>query len=75
MSFFAKIINGFKLLTIFEKKAPSQMFDWVENMSLGKGLKYRVYFCSKSINEADKILSRKICVALFLKKTMVVVGQ
>ena len=51
------------------------MFDWVENMSLAKGLKYWVYFRLKSINEAEKILSRKICVALFLKKTMVVVGQ
>ena len=37
---FVKILNGFKLLTIFEKKAPSQMFDWVENRSLAKGLKY-----------------------------------
>ena len=26
-SFLAKILKGFKLLTIFEKKAPSQMFD------------------------------------------------
>ena len=37
---FVKILNSFKLLTIFEKKAPSQMFDWVENRSLAKGLKY-----------------------------------
>ena len=33
-AFFAKILNGFKLLTIFVKKAPSQMFDWVENRLL-----------------------------------------
>ena len=38
---FEKILNGFfKLLTIFAKKAPSQMFDWVENRLLAKGLKY-----------------------------------
>ena len=39
-AFFVKILNGFKLLTIFEKNAPLQMFDWVENKSLAKGLKY-----------------------------------
>ena len=33
-AFFAKILNSFKLLTIFEKKIPSQMFDWVENRNL-----------------------------------------
>ena len=38
--FFAKILNGFKLLTIYAKKGPSQMFDWVENRLLAKGLKY-----------------------------------
>ena len=37
-AFSAEILNGFKLLTIFEKKAPSQMFDWVENRRLAKGL-------------------------------------
>ena len=45
-----KTVNGFKLLTIFEKKAPSQMFDWFENGSLAKALKYWAYSCSKSIN-------------------------
>ena len=30
----------FKLLTIFAKNALSQMFDWVENRFLAKGLKY-----------------------------------
>ena len=35
------------------------MFDWVENGSLAKGLKYWVYSSSKSINKADKMLSRK----------------
>ena len=39
-AFFAKILNGFKLLTILAKKAPSQMFDWVANRLLAKGLKY-----------------------------------
>ena len=38
--FFAEILNGFKLLTIFAKKAPSQMFEWVENKLLVKGFKY-----------------------------------
>ena len=51
------------------------MFDWVENTSLVKGLKYWLYSCSKSINEAEKILSKKICVTSFLKKQKVVVGQ
>ena len=37
---FAKILNSFKLLTIFAKKASSQKFDWVENRFLAKGLKY-----------------------------------
>ena len=39
-AFFLKILNRFKLLTIFEKKVPSQMFDWVKNKSLAKDLKY-----------------------------------
>ena len=30
-AFFANILNGFMLLTIFGRKAPLQMFDWVEN--------------------------------------------
>ena len=30
-SFFTKTLNGFKLLTIFAKKAPSQILNWVEN--------------------------------------------
>ena len=38
--FFAKILNSFKLLTILAKKAPLQMFDWVEKRLLAKGLKY-----------------------------------
>ena len=36
-AFLAKTLNGFKLLTIFTKKAPSQMFDWVENRLLAPG--------------------------------------
>ena len=39
-AFFAKILNGFKLLTILAKKAPSQMFNWVGKGLLAKGLKY-----------------------------------
>ena len=73
--FFAEILNSFKPLTIFGKKAPSQIFDWVENRSLAKGLKYWVYSSSKSLNEVEKILSRKICVTSFLKKQKVPVGQ
>ena len=38
-AFFAKILNGLKLLTIFAKKVPSQIFDWIENRLLAKGLK------------------------------------
>ena len=38
--YLAKILNVFKLLTIYTKKDPSQMFDWVENRLLAKGLKY-----------------------------------
>ena len=40
--FFADILNAFKLLTIEKavKKAPSQIFDWVENTSLAKGYKH-----------------------------------
>ena len=36
--FSAKILNSFKLLTIFAKKAPSQMLDLVENRLLAKAL-------------------------------------
>ena len=32
--FFAKIVNGLKLLTIFAKKAPLKMFSWVEKRLL-----------------------------------------
>ena len=39
-AFFAKILNGLKLLTILAKKAPSQMFEWVGNRLPAKGLKY-----------------------------------
>ena len=38
--FFVKIPNCVKLLTIFGRKAPSQMFHWVENRVLAKGFKY-----------------------------------
>ena len=39
-AFFAKILNGFNLLTILAKKALSQMFDWVGNRLLARDLKY-----------------------------------
>ena len=32
-----EILNTFKLLIIFFKKAPLQMFEWVENILLAKG--------------------------------------
>ena len=38
--FIAKILNSFKLLTIFAKQAPSQMFEWVKNKLPAKSLKY-----------------------------------
>ena len=37
-SFFEEIINSFQLLTVFTKKAPSQIFNWVLNMPLEKKL-------------------------------------
>ena len=33
-AFFARIINGSKTLTVFAKKGPSQMFDWVPDTPL-----------------------------------------
>ena len=38
--FFAKILNRFRLLAV--KKAPSQMFDWVENRFLGSGKRFEI---------------------------------
>ena len=49
-AFLDKIFDDFKLLTVFAKKAPSKMFDNIENMLLAKGLKYWVYYCSQSEN-------------------------
>ena len=40
----------FKLLTVFARKAPSQMFGWVGNRLLSKGLKSRAHFCSQPTN-------------------------
>ena len=48
--FFVKVIKTYRLLTVFEEKLPSQMFNWVDNRRLAMGLKYRTYSCSKSIN-------------------------
>ena len=36
------------------------MCNWVKNRSLVKGLKYRVYTCSKPITEVEKILDYNI---------------
>ena len=40
---FAKIINDFKLSTTFAQKAPSQMFDWVENWLRASGSWLKVW--------------------------------
>ena len=40
MELFCEMLNGFKLLTIFAKKGPLQMFEWVENRLLSKNLKH-----------------------------------
>ena len=49
-AFFAKLPNGVKLLTIFPRKAPSQMFDLVENRVRAKGFKYWPHFYSQPKN-------------------------
>ena len=69
----SNIYNGAFLLkyvadNYFRKRAPSQVFDCVENKLLAKGLKYRVHSCSQSTNEAKEILSQKICVISFFKR-------
>ena len=66
-AFFAKLLNGFKLLPILAKKAPSQMFDWVGNGLLAKGLKYWAHSSSQPLNYAEKILSQKILMTFFWK--------
>ena len=71
-SFFAEILNSFKVLTIFSKKST---FDWVGNRLLTKGLKYWAYSCSQSTNEAEKKLTQEICVTLFLQRYKVVLGK
>ena len=68
-AFFAKLLNGFKLLPILAKKAPSQMFDWVGNGLLAKGLKYWAHSSSQPLNYAEKILSQKILMTFFLKRS------
>ena len=74
-AFSAKMFNGFKLLTIFVKKAPSQMFDWVKSKLLTKGLKYWAHSCSQSTNYAEKILNwKKMCDIVF-ESQKVLVGQ
>ena len=46
-TFFAKILNGFKLLTISARKASSQILERVDDRLLAKGLKYWDHSCSK----------------------------
>ena len=67
--------NDVRLLTILARKAPSQMFDWVENRLLAKSFKYWAHFCSQPTNQADKILSQKIYVTPCFKRWKVMVGQ
>ena len=43
----------YQLLTIFAEKAPSRMFDWVENRLQAKGLKYWAHACFQSSNQAE----------------------
>ena len=50
------------------------MFNWVENRLLAKGLKYWAHASSQP-NQAEKVLSQKICMTLFLKKRKVIVRQ
>ena len=61
------LIIAVSTFNYFRKKAPSEMFNWVENRLQAKGLKHWAHSCSKSLNQAEKILSRKVCVTLFLK--------
>ena len=61
------LIIAVSKVNYFRKKAPSQIFDSVENRLKAKSLKYWAHSCSQSSNSAEKILSQKICVTLFLK--------
>ena len=65
-AFFVKIPNGVKLLTISARKAPSYMFDWVENRFLAKSF---TYFLFPTFKLNRKILSQEICVTSFLKRS------
>ena len=65
-AFFVKIPNGVKLLTISARKAPSYMFDWVENRFLAKSFTYCL-FPTYKLNR--QILSQEICVTSFLKRS------
>ena len=49
--FFAKILNGFRLLAV--KKAPAQIFDWIENRFLGSGERFEIL--SSRLFPVDKL--------------------
>ena len=51
--FFPKIPNGVKLLTIFARKGPSLMSEWVENRLVAKGFKCWAHFCTHTANKAE----------------------
>ena len=61
------LIIAVSTFNYFRKKARSEMFNWVENRLQAKGLKHWAHSCSQSLTQAEKILSRKVCVILFLK--------
>ena len=69
------LIIAVSKVNYFRKKAPSQIFDSVENRLKAKSLKYWAHSCSQSSNSAEKILSQKICVTLFLKTRKVFVQK
>ena len=49
-SFFCENTYQCWAVNFFARKAPSQMFDWVENRFLVKGFTYWAHFCSQTIN-------------------------
>ena len=63
-----KIPNGVELLTIFARKALSQMFDWVQIGFLLRVLNIELTFVSNLHFKPKKMLSQKICVISFLKR-------
>ena len=61
-AFLTKVPNGVKLLTIVTRKAPSQMFESVENRFLAKFLHFKHTFVPNLQIKPKKKLSQKICV-------------